>query len=393
MKKIILLIFIFLSANTLATPRRVYPLRGEAISKSSYHYELSLLHSVTLSRYDIDGNEVPLDEEENFSLTDFNFGLNYGFGDKLTIGGSLKYRQLSNENTQQTLSTSGVESFGLNFRYELKKRKSYRYSLYGEYRMTPYENEIYDPAATIPTGEIVLGDSGQTLEFGLIISYIYTKWTTMEIIMGYRTPANDISPELPYDFRFIKNFNSWAIWAGVRGVYSLGLDNYSENPEQKPLNANGGVTYRWNSIDRSFMTPYAGIRFLVKQKYRISMEGGQTMSGTSTDQAFDARFALSWNYGGKTREQKIEGKFKEYVSEATVVKVSPRGKFVKIDKGLAHDIAKGNRVDFYKADYFGGNILVAAGTVYEAGPSWAIVKITNKYRKMPIEKGLVARIK
>ena len=93
---------------------------------------------------------------------------------------------------------------------------------------------------------------------------------------------------------------------------------------------------------------------------------------------------------GPDEEEKIE-QFKEYDVEATIVKISPRGKFVKIDQGLSGDFAKGMKVDIYKADYFGGNILAASGVVYKVKVDSAIVKITKKYRKMKIEKGFVVR--
>ena len=105
-------------------------------------------------------------------------------------------------------------------------------------------------------------------------------------------------------------------------------------------------------------------RTLLGKKYRASIELSQTVAGTSTDKSFDALFSLAWTSGGKSSAEKFEDSFKEYTTEATIIKVSPRGRFFKIDKGLAQDVTKGSRVDIYKSDYFGGNKLVGSGVVH-----------------------------
>ena len=94
--------------------------------------------------------------------------------------------------------------------------------------------------------------------------------------------------------------------------------------------------------------------------------------------------------GIKYQASKVQS-FKEYEIEAEVIKVSPRGKFVKIDKGLAHDISKGMVFDLYQADVFGGNTLVAKGVIREVSASWSVIKIHKKYTKLRVKKGYIAR--
>jgi hypothetical protein len=397
MKKIFILLSL-LSLNTLATPRKVYPLKAETIPAGAYNFDFNFNYSKTLSFFDVDGNEVELGEFQDYSLMDTDIKISYGYTRKLefTLGG--KFRQASSnrqDGTNQnsvTDTTSGIEHASVGFKYAWKRKKNYRYAISGSWHYKPYDNTVYPNAASIPEGEIVLGDSGQELNLAFHLDYIYSKWTTVEASAGYRSPGNELSPEVPFHIALVKNYNKWALWGGVRGIYSLGTDQYSDNPTGKPLNANGS-TARWNSVNRSYMQPYAGLRYLMKKKYRVSVELGQTMSGTSTDKAADISFNLAWTSGGKSQEEIFEDSFKEYTTEATIIKVSPRGKFVKIDKGLAQDVTKGAKVDIYKTDYFGGNILIASGLVYESGPSWAIIKLLKKFRSVPIEKGLTARVK
>ncbi|EQC50544.1 hypothetical protein [Bacteriovorax sp. DB6_IX] len=393
-----LLVMTLLGTSAMATPRKVYPLQAETIAGGAYDYSLNFLYSKTLSFYDVDGNETELEELQDYTLMDTDLKLKYGYSRKLELIAGAKFRQVSSgrddgSGSGVTDTTSGIENVNIGFKYAWKKNKNYRYAISGSYVYRPYEeNVIYTNSSQIPEGEIVLGDSGQEFNIGFHLDYIYSKWTTIEASAGYRSAPNDLAPEVPYHLALVKNYNTWALWGGVKGIYSLGGDPYTDNPSDKPLNATG-TTARWNSINRSYMQPYGGVRFLIKKKYRLSFEAAQTMSGTSTDKVGEFSANLAWTSGGKSKDEIFEESFKEYTTEATIIKVSPRGKFVKIDKGLAQDVAKGAKVDIYKTDYFGGNILIASGLVYESGPSWAIIKLVKKFRSVPIEKGLTARVK
>lgn len=390
-----LFIISLFSINLLAASyikREVYPLIGETLRAKSYDFELKFLYSQTQSRFDTDGVEVPLQELEAYSLIDTDISINYGYSNKVQIFATGRYRQFSAEDATDTTTKAGFESLGLGFKYSLKGSPRTKYAVSGSYRKTMYENEVYSSSGVIPGGELALGDSGNSFDLNFHLSYLPKKSSVFEMSFGYRTPPNDLSPELPYDVSFTKRFRRWAMWAGVKGIYSLNLDPYTDNPQEKPANASMG-SFRFNSINRSYIQPYGGFRYLVSNKYRSTLEVGRTISGSSVDQSFDFTFKVAWTTGGKSKEHEFESSFKQYTAEATVLKVSPRGKFLKIDRGLAQDIAKGARVDIYKADFFGGNVLVASGVIYESGPSWAIVRLLKKYRSLPIDKGFTARIK
>ena len=64
-----------------------------------------------------------------------------------------------------------------------------------------------------------------------------------------------------------------------------------------------------------------------------------------------------------------------------------------MDKGLSSDVVKGARADIYKSDYFGENVLLGSGFIYESGADWSIVKVVKKFKRLPIEKGYTVRIK
>ena len=83
--------------------------------------------------------------------------------------------------------------------------------------------------------------------------------------------------------------------------------------------------------------------------------------------------------------------FKEYHVDGSVLKVSARGNFLRIDQGLSTDVEKGMKFDIYQTDYFGGNELVASGIVYQVGADWSVIKLLKKYKEITILPGFAAR--
>ena len=74
-----------------------------------------------------------------------------------------------------------------------------------------------------------------------------------------------------------------------------------------------------------------------------------------------------------------------------MTKVSPRGLYFKIDRGLVDDMEKGRRVDIYKPGSDGENILIAEGQAFEVKASSAIIKITKRFRNVRVKTGFVVR--
>ena len=95
--------------------------------------------------------------------------------------------------------------------------------------------------------------------------------------------------------------------------------------------------------------------------------------------------------GVSSAERKISS-FKTYSAEATVTRRSPRGKFVVIDKGLAQGMDKGRKVDIFKTNFTGENILYASGFIYEPKGDSSIVRLIKVFVKEIVEVGFTARI-
>ena len=114
--KVMLFLFLFFLGEVNASPRKVHPLSASALRYKSYQYDISTRYSKTLSYFDVDSNEVALNESFNYSLMDFDLGISYGFRENFTVGLDGKFRQVTSENSLETLTTSGIESIGVSFK-------------------------------------------------------------------------------------------------------------------------------------------------------------------------------------------------------------------------------------------------------------------------------------
>ena len=151
-----------------------------------------------------------------------------------------------------------------------------------------------------------------------------------------------------------------------------------------------GPSNLFNSLNRQYVAPYIGVNYAFNNSL-LSLKGESVISGRSTDKGNLIALGITWNSDGVTPEFEKINSFKEYHIEGSVLKVSARGNFVKIDQGLTTDVEKGAKFDIYQTDYFGGNILVASGVVFNVGTDWAVIKVLKKYKEIDIKPGFAAR--
>lgn len=383
------LVLLCLSSNLYAK-KTLYRPSAFTLPLKAKEIDFSANLLTTSSIYDIDGNEVELGEEDSFSRQDFDLSFGYGFTKEIELRAGARYRSQTSETATESRSASGIESIVIGAKYGLPPKASWKFAVEGSYRYSLYTPEDYTNVNQFPPDEMELGDGGGEITLKGLASYHLTGNWYLSGGVGYRQPGNSLSGEIIYDTEVAYSGESWLLTAGLAGIKSMGGSEYSEDPTQKPLQ-NTGVTALYNSIDREIMKGQGSIGYAWNQNWLLRLGGEMVLSGVSTDNYQSIMLGVTWNSNGVSREEQKISSFKEYHVEATVIKVSPRGAFVKIDKGLSQDIEKGMRFDIYKSDYFGGNELYATGVVYEAGSDSAIIKLTKKFKQNPVLKGFVAR--
>ena len=360
---------------------------AEVINKKSYQIELAVGSWASSSKVDTEGEESEFEEGEGYSKLEGDFNLRYGYSKKFEINFGGLFRQV--KSTELEASASGAESLRFGVKYEFASRGSWKYGLDLQYNMTLYTNTDYTNSSEIPEGEIVLGDSGTGYQVRGILSYKALSGNHLNASLAYVGMPNSLSNELRYDLNGHLVWQTFSMFAGIEGVNSSKSDPYSTEPENKPPQGLS-ETNLWNSVNRSYTKPYFGL-YKTFGKTRWGIKYATVISGISTDLGSEILFNLAWNSSGETKEDRKVSKFKEYDIEASIIKVSPRGKFLKIDKGLSQDVEKGMRFDIYKTDYFGGNALVAQGFIYEVAADWAILKLSKKFKKTDIKAGFTVR--
>lgn len=389
--KLILTFLLLLSGQELLA-QTSYVAPTKILGQKAYQIGVSGEMFTSTKSIDKEREKIEFEDGESFSRLQGEFSGYYGLTDNLQIGGGARFRQnrstiLDASNEEQSESSTGVQSTFFSLIYAFKPIDRLQYSLEGLFRYTPYTN---DEVLTGNEGQLVLGDDGNEYSAGLGMTYSSKSNNFLTGRVGYRKPGQDLSDEIYWQVEGALAWKYVALIAGVDGVSSMNNDPFTSDPENRPI-FNTGRTALYNSYNREWIAPYAGINIALGPNWRVELKGSQTVSGRSTD--IGTGFGISLIRRVDNRKiDKVDTRFKDYDLEASISKVSPKKGYVVIDKGLADDVQKGMKIDFFEFDYVGGNILLARGTVIQSKADTAIVKITHRYNtKKELKEGVVAR--
>jgi hypothetical protein len=361
---------------------------AELLNPKAYAISTSFTSFQTSSYFDVEGSEIELPEGYAYKLSDIDFGVSYGFSKTFEISAIGKFRMVSSTMNDFETKKSGLESVSAVVKYGFPPSGAAHYALAAHYGQTLYSNASYDDTLQLPADELILGDAGS--EYGVDLLWTYSgkplKWDGK---LGYNSPANNLSAEIVYKLETMYQFTELNLFAGVEGIHSLKKDEFTEDPTLKPVQSTGS-TLLFNSVNREKIAPYIGANYGF-DKVLITLKGQTVMKGKYTDKGNSLFLGLTWNTSGVTSEEIKINSFKEYQVDGSVLKISARGNFLRIDQGLSTDVEKGMRFDIYQTDYFGGNVLVASGIVYEVGTDWSVIKLLKKYKDIQIKPGFAAR--
>ncbi len=381
----LVLIFLFCS-NVMAA--NFFPTEAELLNPRAHLIQFSGNYFKSSGNYDTEGVLSSLPAGYAYSIMNSDFKLRYGWTKRIEAAVSARLRSVSSTDDVNTINKTGAESAAVFLKYSFPEVNNLKSALGVRYRQTLYTNTKYDPPQNAPTAEVVLGDDGSEYAVELFTTYTSSK---LQFIgnFSYQKPVNHLSTEILYKLESQYKFTDITLLGGLEGNFSLKDDTYTENPSQKPT-VSKGSTNLVNSINREYMAPFIGMNYSFS-KWAIGGLIQKVISGKSTDAGTLLAFNISTGTEGVTPEAIKIDTFKEYSIESSVLKVSARGNFLRIDQGLSSDIEKGMRFDIYQTDYFGGNVLVATGIAVEVGADWSVVKLTKKYKEIEIKPGFAAR--
>ncbi|WP_408095377.1 hypothetical protein ACJVC5_10060 [Peredibacter sp. HCB2-198] len=388
--KFIPLFLMFVASAAVAQTSYVAPTK--VLLKKGYQIGVTGEYWKSSKSVDKDGNDLDYRDDESFSRLQGEVEGRYGLTNELQISGGVRFRQnasklLNAGGVIEDETSTGVQSTYLNLMYAFKPVDQFFYAIEGTFRYTPYTNE---ESTTSEKASLVLGDDGNEYSVGAAVTYASRTNNFLTLRGGYRNPGKDLGTELYWQAEAALAWRYVALIAGVDGASSMKNDPYEDKPLEKP-NYYTGRTSLYNSSNREWIAPYAGLNLALGENWRVEARGSQVVSGKSTDFGTNFSVALIRRVDGK-KTSNPDKRFKDYDFEGTITKVSPKKGFVVIDRGLSSDVQKGMKIDFYEFDYVGGNILLARGTVIQAKSETAIVKITQLFNtKKELKEGIVAR--
>ena len=374
----------------------VYFSPAMTLPKSSWLGALSWREFITKEELDREGRAGRRQGEEGYQRFEYEAVLGYGISRALMARLGTQYRKnvsVSREGTE--LGAAGLESVMLGLRYALTQSARYSFAWDVEARQllakavgSPVEA---DEGGRDQEGNIALGDEGQFFRVGLAGDWQLGKKFLVTGDLGVVAPARDQSLEADFDVALYLRRRQLSIGLGVEGVVSFGGDEFSDAPEQKPQKA-AGLTSTINGVNRSYTEVYGRINLALSDRWSLELLGGQTIAGASWDNRLFAQAGIVYRSVDKTVDRRVKQRFNQYAIEGEVTKVSSRGGLIKVDRGLSDGVAKGMRFDIYRADYVGGNVLIAAGRVFKVGESACVVKLLKFFTEdAKVEKGYVAR--
>lgn len=374
----------FFSAQAAAVHRG----GAELLNAKAYSVQIDASVFSMTGHYDDEGVEVSKLDGSSYRLIDTDLKISYGLSSNLETSLMAKLRNVNSSDGTIAASNTGPESVGVEAKYAFESINLLRYAIGLRYRQTLYTNTRYATSQIPPADEVILGDDGSEYGVDFYATYLSNPWK-LDLKVGYNSPPNDLSSEVVYKAEALYKFTRLSLLAGIEGIHSLKRDQYTNEPTLKPLMSKG-QSYLFNSLNREMTAPYIGVNYAF-DKFLFGLKGQSVISGKSTDKGNIILAGLSWNSIGVTSESVKIDSFKEYHIDGSVLKVSARGNFIKIDQGLSTDVEKGAKFDIYQTDYFGGNVLVASGVAFEVGSDWAVIKLTKKYKEIEIKPGFAAR--
>ncbi len=387
-KIIILVVF----SSLVSHAHDSYISRTQSLSEDGY--EISFINSYfkTSSLVFSDGKVEALEEGESYQTVNSTLGFKYAPTSNLEVFTSVRFRlnqssELINS-VSESFSVSGTESFFIGINYGSGRTEGYQYMLKAIYRQSLYSNDYFD---VLPSTEsIALGDGGVGLLFGLGLSYISKDNNYYEFDIDFRNPSNRLSSEVKLDTRVSIAWRPISFIFGLEYLASLGEDQFGNNPSDKEQ-LSSGSTNLYNSINRTYAEPYAGVNLRLSSTWRLESRFAQRVSGKSTDLGMRGELSLIKRVSNSNNFQNKNNSFKQYEIEGIVTKITKSRKAVIVDQGVSAGLKKGDRVDFYHFDFVDGDELIAAGVVIKSSYDKAIVKVMKRYSKRKIKDGTVIR--
>ena len=345
----------------------------------------------TEENYDNNGNVAKINSL-GASLVQHKVQVGYeqSIFDDASLRGELDWRSLSGESTFSTgtlsNSASGLGDFLVGVRYRLSQTPVWEFGLDGNL-LFPF----YDASKINRNSELALGDGSTNYALSALARWILGDWA-LAGSFGYRGRSGGFSTDLPYLLELRKENGSFLFGAGLSGRLSLETDTYT--------GSNGGGASAWlpsyinNAINPTHHQGNGWVGFELSEKLLAKAFVGIPIAGNNTWSGISGGVGLTYTPVSDTviEDDTEQEDFKEYSLEATIIQVSSKMNFLKIDRGTDDGVAIGNYFEIHGegTDEF-SNDIVASAQVVRIRSDTAILRVMRYYKEVLIEQGMRAK--
>jgi hypothetical protein len=368
--------------------------------------------------YDEKGAKAPVTGLNSYKKTQLDLTLIYGLTPKLSIFGRLSMASVSFETTTLTGSGSGLTEQGLGMNYRMWESASSPgarpKSIDGQFSV---DIPLYDNvgARTSLPRQPLRGDGSLDLTAGAFGTFPLNQGLGQRLYLiaglGLTLRGNSYSKAIPYQLQIaaLPEKSGFLYRAGFFGFKSMTSDPASgtaissqaqTGTPGKPDSQDAGGSLIVDALNSSYMHLRATIGYQWGVGDQVFATYLLPMSGTSTAVVkgiiLGAQFRFpggkeSAPYSGRPSARPPAGKL-AYDLEGRVKQANDKLNLIKIDKGEANGVQKGQIFDIYRTGPDGlAADLVARGVVTGVSSTEAVVNLRQYKKEVWVQAGFIAR--
>lgn len=350
---------------------------------------------------------------QNVKYTDLRFHTGFGFTPNLSAYFQADLRNILTQNSEG----SGIEDgsnrgFGDSFvaaRWLLYRSKATDRVYPSEWTPNSWlalvEGSWVFPLYDIATGKPPLGDQSNDFTGMLRFAWYINDWMAFSGGGGYTFRTAGYAGVLPWqmraDFMFLQKsrFRFWAQLDAQEALSKTAADASALNPAQVDPIPGGSLLFK--SLAPTQRTATLGTGFMISKQWELAVAGHLTATGVNSAKGQGVSVGVAWRpyqmpeirYEDYRQEQiaRLQAEPKSYTSrkvvhfgmQATVLKVSNAGNFLRIAYGRKDGVKVGDVFQVFEPDTFDGKVRtpIAMARVHTSRIDDSFLRVEQRYRK------------
>lgn len=352
--------------------------------------------------------EQPLNMQ-NVKFTDLRLHTGFGFTPTLSLFFQADIRNVFVQNTTGS-NVSDTENRGFGDSFVAARYLLYRSRATDRVYPTEWTPDswlalaeaswvfpLYDIAKS---GKPPLGDQSNDFTGLVRLAWYANEWFALSGATGFTYRTANYRPLVPWNVRadllFLKK-SKFRLWAEVNAQERMGVPSAVINPQQVDPIAGGSLLFKSEAPTQRVGT--IGAAYLIGREWELAVAGNVTATGVASAKGQGVQLGLAWRpyqvpelkYDDYRRAQiaKLQTEHRSYSNkpvvrygfQATVLKVSGQGNFLKINFGRKDGLKVGDAFQVFEPDDFSGKTRtpLALARVHIARVDDSFLRVEQRY--------------